>query len=295
MAKRLMVLVSMLALMLATTIPAVAQEEAAQEQYAPQTAVGDEFAGFGVVEEVPGGYGLAIGPQEAVYLEGDADFASFVGRDVYVSGTVTSIAPEIVTVEIIEKAIQDGQEATVTGVVFQDDDFSDGTLYNVREEGTGIVYPLAGGPGLDLEPYLDQPTNLYGTFVEQEPNGNTGLYLSVERAELVEGAADGQGEATTGGGTTMGEETTAAVETEDGGTPEQAGIDLNEDGAVDEADGAVDEADGDFAVQTSDEGVTSTPDEGALPGTGGLLLPIAGLVGLVAVAGGVLYRRRLAS
>ena len=299
MAKRMVTLTAIVAALLALAVPAMAQE-AAQEQYVPGTAVGDEFAGFGVIAEVEGGYGLEISADQALYLEGDADFASFVGENVYVNGTITSVAPTILTVEVIEPAIEDGQEATVTGVVFEDDDFSDGTLYNVREEGTDVVYPLAGGPGTDFTPYLDQRTTLYGTFIEQEPNGNTGLYLSVSRAELAEAASGGTttgettlGEATTSettlGETTLGETTGPSEEQyEDGGTPEQAGIDLNEDGAVDEADG-------DFAVQTSDEGVSTTPEEGALPGTGGLILPVAGIAGAALLAGGLLYRRKLAS
>lgn len=166
----------------------------------------------------------------------------------------------------------------------------------MRDEGSGEVYPLTGGPGLDLTPYLEQRATVYGTFVDAEPNGNVGTYLSVARVELTGGAAGGTttGETTTGGATTMGETTmggtTGPVEEryEDGGTPEEVGIDVNEDGAVDEADG-------ESAVQTSDEGVASTPDEGALPGTGGLLLPVAGLTGALLLVGGLIFRRKLAS
>ncbi len=151
----------------------------------------------------------------------------------------------------------------------------------MRDEGSGEVYPLTGGPGLDLTPYLDQRATVYGTFVDEEPNGNVGTYLSVARVALIAGAAGGTttGETTTGGATTMGG-TTGPVEEryEDGGTPEEAGIDVNEDGAVDEADG-------EFAVQTRDEGVASTPDEGALPGTGGLLLQLRVLPGTVPSGG----------
>ncbi len=145
----------------------------------------------------------------------------------------------------------------------------------MRDEGSGEVYPLTGGPGADLTPYLKQRATVYGTFVDEEPNGNVGTYLSVARVALIAGAAveTTTGETTTGGAATLGG-TTGPVEEryEDGGTPEEVGIDVNEDGAVEEADG-------EFAVQTSDEGVASTPDEGALPGTGGLLLPVAGLAG----------------
>lgn len=195
---------------------------------------------------------------------------------------------DILTVEVIEPAQEGGEEVAVTGVVFEDDDFSDGTLYNVRDEGSGEVYPLTGGPGLDLTPYLEQRATVYGTFVDAEPNGNVGTYLSVARVELTGGAAGGTttGETTTGGATTMGETTmggtTGPVEEryEDGGTPEEVGIDVNEDGAVDEADG-------EFAVQIS--------DEDALPGTGGLLLPVAGLTGALLLVGGLIFRRKLAS
>ena len=316
MAKRLMVLATMLASMLAMAVPAFAQE-AAQGQYDPEAqqperaGVGEEFSGFGVIERIEGGFGLVLSAEDAIYLEGDVDFAAFEGEDVYVSGTITSVAPEILTVEQIEPVAPEGEEVAVTGVVFEDDDFSDGTLYNVRDEGSGEVYPLTGGPGLDLAPYLDQRATVYGTIVDEEPNGNVGTYLSVSRVELAGGAAGGgQGETTTMsetttmGGTTMSETTTTGGTTmsettmgtttgtaeeryEDGGTPEQVGVDVNEDGVVSEADG-------EFAVQTSDEGVASTPDEGALPGTGGLVLPVAGLAGALLLYGGLLLRNRLA-
>lgn len=290
MAKKLIILAAMLAVMLVAAVPAMAQEGAAQEQYAPAEA--EEFDGIGIVERAdvgggPEGYGLVTGNGDGYYLEGDFDFASLVGQEVSVSGTITYEGARVLNVETIEPTTPQSEEVAVTGVVFKDDDFSDGTLYNVRDEATGEVVPLAGGPGADFEPYLDQRATLYGAFIDEEPNGNVGRYLYVLRAELAGNAAGGQDETTTGGETTMGEETTAAVANEDGGTPEQAGIDLNEDGVVDEADG-------DFAVQTSDEGVTSTPDEGALPGTGGLLLPIAGLVGALLLAGGLLRLRNSA-
>ncbi len=112
----------------------------------------------------------------------------------------------------------------------------------MRNEGSGEVYPLTGGPGLDLTHYLDQRATVYGTFVDEEPNGNVGTYLSVARVALIAGGTT-TGETTTGGATTMCG-TTAPVEErhEDDGTSEEAGSDVNEDGAVNEADG-------EFAVQ----------------------------------------------
>ena len=107
------------------------------------------------------------------------------------------------------------------------------------------------------------------------------------------GGDSGSGNTGGGAGTTSGMvETTgpAAGRDEDGGNVETASIDLNEDGAVSKADD-------DFAAETSEQGVTNTPGKGALPGagvlpsTGGLVLPVAGAVGALLLAGGLLYRR----
>ena len=300
MAKRFAVLVAVLAAVLAAAVPAMAQET-------------QQEAFTGVIEAIdtnPEGtspYGLyyeEFGTGD--FLRGGQDFASYEGQEVTVYGAREAIegGAGIIDVSRVEPAESaPGEEVSVTGGVFQDDDFSDGTFYNVRDEETDEVYPLTGGPGLDLEPYLDQRATVYGAFVDEEPNGNVGTYLSVSRIEFAEGAAAGQGETTMGGTatgettsmgeTTMGEATGPAEERyEDGGTPEQIGIDVNEDGVVDEADG-------EFAAETSDEGVASTPEEGALPGTSGAgflpstggVLPIAGLAGLLIVAGGLIVRK----
>ena len=292
MAKRFVILVTMFASMLAMAVPAMAQQN-------------EEEAFTGVIEAIdtnPSGtspYGLYVEEVGTGYfLRGGQDFADYEGQTVTVYGATeaTEGGALIVDVSRVEPtAGAEGEEVAVPGVVFEDDDFSDGTLYNVRDEGSGEIYPLTGGPGLDLTPYLDQLATVYGTFVNEEPNGNVGTYLSVARVELAGGAAGGgQGETTTMsetttmGGTTMGETMGPAEERyEDGGTPEEVGIDVNQDGVVDEADG-------EFAVQTSDEGVSSTPDEGALPGTGGLLLPVARIAGALLFVGGLLFRNRLA-
>ena len=85
-------------------------------------------------------------------------------------------------------------------------------------------------------------------------------------------------------GTTMGETTGPVDEDyEDGGDP-AGGIDLNEDGVVDEADAVL-------AAETSDAAAESTPEGRALPNTGGAALPLLLLaVGLLA-GGGSLVRR----
>ena len=164
----------------------------------------------------------------------------------------------------------------------------------VNPDGTTQPVPVAiyGGVGTaqsgdPAEPFAGATDGLvlvdFDPVVLEDGQALSGSY------SFGEGEGTVLGGTTTGGGTTMmGGETTVAASTEDGGTPEQAGIDLNEDGAVDEFDGR-------FAVQTSDQGVSSTPEEGALPGTGGLILPVAGFVGAALLVGGLLYYRKLAS
>lgn len=113
MAKRMLVLVTILAAMVAVTAPAIAQEQtqyapegvngearyapedAGEAQYVPGEApLGEEFAGTGVVEALGErsdgtmGYGLSVSADEGYYLEGDFDFAAFEGRNVYVAGEV---------------------------------------------------------------------------------------------------------------------------------------------------------------------------------------------------------------
>ncbi|QIN79851.1 hypothetical protein GBA65_16415 [Rubrobacter marinus] len=70
-------------------------------------------------------------------------------------------------------------------------------------------------------------------------------------------------------------------EHEDGGDPE-GGVDLNEDGAVDEADA-------ELAAETSDAAAEEAPEEATLPNTGGAVLPL--LAGALLVGGGCLIRR----
>lgn len=120
MAKRFAVLVAMLAAMLATAVPSFAQEEApgapvvGSEQYAPQASPqeGEEFAGFGVVENLGGGrYGLRLGPLEGLDLKGDFDFATLEGENVYVTGRFTyENRGTVLVVDSIESAAGAEQE-----------------------------------------------------------------------------------------------------------------------------------------------------------------------------------------
>ena len=95
-----------------------------------------------------------------------------------------------------------------------------------------------------------------------------------------------EGDTSLGGGTTMGETTGPAVKQQfedGGGSAEAAGIDLNEDGVVDEADG-------EFAARTSEAADAATgPDDAVLPDTGGAPLPSVALAaGLLLAARGLL-------
>ena len=91
----------------------------------------------------------------------------------------------------------------------------------------------------------------------------------------------GDGDKIPNGGTTMGETVGSANEDyEDGGDPE-GGVDLNEDGVVDEADA-------ELASETSDAASDAAPKEDTLPNTGGGILTL--LAGALLTGGGLLLR-----
>ena len=299
MAKRFAFSVAMLALMLAAAVPAIAQEEVSvtgvieeQGQKADGTAV------YSIIDE---------GSGEAYYLEtatGESP-GDLLGRPVTAYGTVRNDSGQILTANRIEPVgaqQQPAEELSVTGVLEEQEARADGTpAYGVVDETSGQGYVLQGD--FDFAALVGQRVIAYGAY---EAGGGAAILnvLSIEPADeggtttFSEGTIIGEsttiaeepaaGAETTMGETTMGITTGPADERyEDGGTPEQVGVDVNEDGVVSEADG-------EFAAQTSDEGVASTPDEGALPGTGGLVFPVAGLLGALLVAGGLLFRNRLA-
>ena len=115
----------------------------------------------------------------------------------------------------------------------------------------------------------------FGTVPLQEENAFS--------ASLLSGGFGGDTSA--GGGTTMGE-TPGGLPVgafEDGGDPE-GGVDLNEDGVVDEADAAL-------AAETSSEAADTAPEEPSLPFTGGAALPTVLPAGAL-LAGGLLLLRR---
>ena len=229
------------------------------------------------------------------------DLGNLVGQRVVAYGTVREDSGSILTASRIEFAgtQQPAEELSATGVLEEQGTRADGTtVHGVVDEASGQGYVLQGD--FDFAALVGQRVVAYGSY---EAGGGAAILnvLSIEQAG--EGTTTLEGTATTGGtttggttamggttmgGTTMGTTTGPAEERyEDGGTPEQVGIDANEDGVVSEADG-------EFAARTSQQGVASTPDEGALPGTGGLVLPVAGLAGALLIAGGLLFRNGLA-
>ena len=307
MAKRFVILAAMLAAMLALAVPAFAQEEVSvtgvieeQGQKADGTAV------YSIADEATG---------EAYYLEtatGESP-GDLLGRRVTAYGTVRNDSGQILTADRIElvgaQQQQPAEELSVTGVLEEQGARADGTpAYGVVDETSGQGYVLegdfdfaalvgqrvtaygayeAGGGAAILNVLSIEPEDEGGTTVISEETTTTGATTAISE-ETTTGGETMISEETIMGGTTMGTTTGPAEERyEDGGTPEQVGIDVNEDGVVNEADG-------EFAAQTSQEGVANTPDEGALPGTGGLVLPVAGLAGALLVAGGLLLRNRLA-
>ena len=184
----------------------------------------------------------------------------------------------------------------------------------VNPDGTTQAAPVAiyggtgtapsGDPG---EPFAGATDGLvlvdFGMTVLEDGQTLSGSYSFEDGAGTTLGGGETMGGGTTGAdGEAMGETTgPAAGQYEDGGSAVAAGIDLNEDGAVDEADGQHAVQVSDSAVAASGQGtLPATGSEGmvssatkVLPSTGGVL-PIAGLAGLLIFAGGLLVRAKLA-
>ena len=239
------------------------------------------------------------------------DLGNLVGQRVVAYGTVREDSGSILTASRIEFAgtQQPAEELSATGVLEEQGTRADGTtVHGVVDEASGQGYVLQGD--FDFAALVGQRVVAYGSYeagggaailnvlsIEQAGEGTTTLEGTATTGGTTTGGTTAMGGTTMGGttmggttmgGTTMGTTTGPAEERyEDGGTPEQVGIDANEDGVVSEADG-------EFAARTSQQGVASTPDEGALPGTGGLVLPVAGLAGALLIAGGLLFRNGLA-
>ena len=127
----------------------------------------------------------------------------------------------------------------------------------------------SGGARRDLRRHRDRPVR---GPTEPFPDATDGLVLvDFGPAVLEEGQTlSGSYSFEEGEGTTLGETT--------GGPSDEQYEDCS-----------VDESDSEFAAQTSEAGAEATPEEGTLPDTGGVLLPLAG-ASLLLAAGGLLAR-----
>ena len=303
-----------LAAMLVAAVPAMAQET-------------EEAAFTGVIEAIdtnpPGKspYGLYFEEFGSGYfLRGEADFAAYEGQTVTVYGTTEVIEDGgiIMDVSRIEPEDAEGAQWTLGFEVAVEGEVPEGTNlsgslpdgFNVPladDDGDGVytggvTFPARFYDNAPQDGASDGPVEvlLYGNttgtpegYFEIKNFGATPIEdgqtfsasYSFEGATGVEEQTTPVEATSPSGGTTMGETTAPAnVQYEDGrGTATAAGIDLNEDGTIDEADG-------EFAVQMSEAGAEATPEEGALPDTGGILLPLVG-AGLLISAGGLLIRR----
>ena len=319
MAKRFAVLVVVAAAMTAMTVPAFAQEapaeapSAAEAQYesehvtSPETVqvTGEvvERGGWFYVENQTTG--------KEYYLTGSGNlFEPFQGEVATVYGTaecgVGICSLEVEKVEGLE------QEATIVGEIVEI-----GGWQHLVDDATGTEYYLVGSfdspeeadalTGKRVEAvgvtqcFTDGPE--YGcqiSFSSIEPIGEAAENVPAEETIPAEESVPAEETTVVKEKTVVAAETTA-IDAEDAVSPEQAGIDVNEDGSVDEADGQHAVQVSDSAVAASEQGtLPATGSEGmvssatkALPSTGGVL-PIAGLAGLIAVAGGLLVRAKLA-
>lgn len=270
-----MTLVTVLVAMLVAAVPAFAQEEVSVTGVLEEQGTkADGTTVYALVDEATGeGYYVETATSE--------DPAGLIGQRITAYGTVSNEGGRVLTANRIEllsgAQVPEGEEVSATGVVEQGEPKADGApVYSLVDETSGQGYILEGD--FDFAALVGQRVIAYG---EYQPGGGAAI-LNVLNIEPAAEATTTPEETTMGGGTTM----AANDQYEDGGgTPEDAGIDLNDDGVVDETDG-------EFAVQTSDEGVTNTPEEGALPGTGGIVLPLAGLAGALLLVGGLLQNRK---
>ena len=316
MAKRLAVLVGTLALLaLAVGLPpAVAQqgqyggEEVSATGYLSPVSPADAYSHLLNDEATGQQYLIRSG---AINLDAYDDGQKVTVRGALVSGGGVGSVLEVTSIEEPSEAPRAGEAATLSfELLVEGGAPTEATFFgNIQtgEGGPGIFVPLTDPDG-------DGVYTGSTTIRDRFPPGLRPLPPDAEPLEfpvrIVQGTgtnlnAEGEfpGEPTTvvqdfgvvplqesnsfpasisfGGGTTS-EETTPSKDYEDGGDPE-GGVDLNEDGIVDEADA-------ELAAATSDAAAEDAPEEEAvLPNTGGWALPF--LAGVVLATGGFMLRR----
>ena len=256
--------------------------------------------------------------QQYLVRSGTVDLGAYDdGQKVTISGTQVpgegaQTVLEVTSVDEPLETPRPGEAATLSfELVVEGEPPADATFYgNIRtgEGGPGIIVPLTDPdgdgvytgstsipdrfpPGLrplpaDAEP-LEFPVRIVRGALpdaEGEAPGGPGEVLKdfgtvPMEEENTFSASYSPGD--TGGDTTLDEGTTADEDYEDGGDP-KGGIDLNEDGVVDEADA-------ELASETSDAASDNAPEGTTLPNTGGAVLPLA--AGTLLLGGlGILFR-----
>lgn len=304
MAKRLAVLMGTLALLILSAGPSPALAQVAQYG-------GEEVSATGYLSPVspPGVYSHLLndestGRQYLVSSEAIDLGAYDDGQRVTVFGTVVSgegVEPilQVTGIEEPGAAVQPGAAATLSfELAVEGEPPADATFFgNIQtgEGGPGIFVPLTDPDG-------DGVYTGSTTIPDRFPPGLRPLPPDAEPLAFPVRIVQGTGTNPSAQGEIPGEPTvvvqdfgvvplqesnafpasisfggTAVGEHEDGGAPE-GGVDLNEDGVVDEADA-------ELAAETSDAAEEAEAEEATLPNTGGAVLPL--LAGALLVGAGL--------
>ena len=169
MAKRLMVLLGVLAVMLATAVPALAQEEQYAEppQYAEETSVTGEV---GVEECDPDcdAYKLIGDAGDGYLLSGDVDFGVYEGERITAYGTVFvgdgARVLHVTRVEPADEPVLPPDEVSYTGVIYEfGPEISDRCVstHSIIDEATGTEQFLKSET-VDLGTYVVERVTVYG-------------------------------------------------------------------------------------------------------------------------------------
>lgn len=303
MAKRFAVLMAAAAAMTAMAVPALAQEAPVEAPSAAEAQYQSEHVISPTAVEVTG---EVFDRGGWLYIEDGA-----TGKEYYLTGTTGMFAPfegEVATIYGTAECGNEGcqlevekvegleEEATIVGQIAEI-----GGWQHLVDDETGTEYYLVGSfdSAEEADALTGKRVEAQGVtqcFTDGPEYGCTFAFSSIEPIEEVASAE----QTAPAEESVPAEETTIVDEAEDAASPEQEiGIDVNEDGAVDEADG-------ELAVQVSDSAEDADSGQGSLPAavsegvvysaakvlpsTGGVL-PIAGLAGLLIVAGGLMVRR----
>lgn len=325
MAKRLLVLVGMLAVLLAAAVPAFAQE-------ASPTPMGEEVAVTGVVEIVAtdgatdNDYGIVDEASGAgFFLKGDANFGALEGQRVTAYGVedpesaqrtlnvsriesadAPSRFPPGTVVATFELAVKGevpagteffgiiGSPEIATGLLMDQDGDGVYTVSLPVERGTEQEVRIERADPISDDPMAPLALSTFKDFGPVKFDADKTFRAKVNfKKDRGEDDTETPEETTPttpnpGSGSSDGDGSKGdgSGDRPDLTAPEN-GIDLNEDGSTDGADGKT-------AAATSDAAMEAHQTSGgrSLPATGGAsALPIAGVAGALLVVGGLLVRR----